>query len=146
MPFVNFHLVQGRSSPAQQAQLLTGASRLYASILDAPMERVRVFITERPAGRVAVAGEVVEHSGLHAPYFEFIVMRDRTAEQRQRLMAAFTGLLVETLAVDPAFVRGCCQRVDPEDWCIGGRPASEVRSAEIAARAAANGVAVPATD
>ena len=52
-------------------------------------------------------------------------------DQRQRLLVGFTNLLVEILGVDRALVRGQCKRVAPEEWSIGGTPASEQRAAEI---------------
>jgi len=33
-------------------------------------------------------------------------------------------------------VRGSCRRVEPQDWAIGGEPASVIRKDEVAARAA----------
>jgi phenylpyruvate tautomerase PptA (4-oxalocrotonate tautomerase family) len=38
---------------------------------------------------------------------------------------------VEILGVDRALVRGQCKRVAPEEWSIGGKPASEQRAADI---------------
>jgi 4-oxalocrotonate tautomerase len=137
MPVVNFHLLAGHSSPEQDERLLKGASRLYAEVLKAPMERVRAFITTYPADRFAVAGELCSHNGLHAPFFEFIVLDGRWLEDRQRLHLAFTELLVEVLGVRRELVRGMCRRVPPEDWSIGGAPASVLRADEVQARKAA---------
>ncbi len=135
MPIVNFQLVEGMTSPEQDARLLIGASRLYAEVLKAPMERVRAFITLHAAGRFAVAGELAAGNGLHAPYFEFIVLDGRPADEIDRLLAGFTDLLVDVLGVRRDLVRGSCRRVAPEDWAIGGVPASVLRSDEVAARA-----------
>lgn len=137
MPVVNFHLVEGLSSPAQDEALLLGACRLYAEVLGAPMERVRAFITAHPANRFAVAGALVAQNGLHAPFFDFIVLDGRPLAERQRLLAGFTELLVESLGVRRELVRGSCRRVAPEDWAIGGEPASALRKDEVEARAAA---------
>lgn len=77
-----------------------------------------------------MAGEV----GRQAPYFEFRVLDGRPLEERRRLMAGFTELLVRILDVQPQLVRGLCIRVQAEDWSIGGIPADLLRAAEIAAR------------
>jgi 4-oxalocrotonate tautomerase len=74
---VNFHLVEGLTTPAQDERLLIGARQLYAEVLKAPMERVRAFITLHKATHFAVAGGLAAHNGLHAPYFEFIVLDGR---------------------------------------------------------------------
>ena len=68
---------------------------------------------------------------MQAPYFEFSVLDGRPLDQRQRLLGGFTELMVEILEVDRALVRGQCKRVSPEEWSIGGQPASELRAADI---------------
>lgn len=141
MPIVNFHLIEGMSTPEQDERLLIGACRLYADVLGAPMERVRAFITPHRPSQMAVAGNLVAHNGLHAPWFDCIVLEGRPLDQRQRLLAGFTDLLVEILGVSRELVRGCCRRVLPEDWAIGGEPASVLRKDEVDARAAASGTA-----
>ncbi len=135
MPIVNFHLVEGRASAEQEQQLLIAASTLYAEVLEAPMERVRAFITPHAPGRFAACGELVAVNGLHAPYFEFIVLEGRPLEQIHRLLAGFTDLLVDTLGVRRDLVRGSCRRIAPQDWSIGGVPASVLRRDEVEARA-----------
>ena len=134
MPVVNFHLVEGFSTPEQDERLLVASCRLYAEVLDAPMERVRAFITRHAAGEFAVAGALVTRNGLHAPYFDFIVLEGRSLEQRQRLLAGFTALLVECIGAQRELVRGRCTRVEPQDWAIGGEPTGVLRHDEIAAR------------
>ena len=141
LPIVNFHLVEALSTPEQQERLLTEASKLYSSVLRAPMDRVRAFITTHPATQFAVAGELVSRNGLHAPYFDFIVLEGRTLEDRHQLMVGFTDLLVNILGVRRELVRGSCRRVETQDWSIGGVPASVLRESEIAARALSAGLA-----
>ncbi len=136
MPIVNFHLVEGMSTPEQDERLLIGACQLYAEVLKAPMERIRAFITPHRPGQFAVAGGLCVRNGLHAPYFEFIVLEGRSLEDRHRLMRRFTDLLVDTLNVRRDLIRGSCRRVEPQDWAIAGEPASVIRKDEVAARAA----------
>ncbi|MCC6076684.1 4-oxalocrotonate tautomerase family protein [Pseudomonas sp. GCM10022188] len=137
MPVVNFHLLAGHSTVEQEQRLLVEASRLYSEVLASPIERVRAFITPHAAGQFAAAGALCSANGLHAPFFEFIVLDGRSLEDRQRLHQGFTDLLVEVLGVHRELVRGRCQRVAPEDWSIGGAPASVLRAEEVAARARA---------
>lgn len=134
MPVVNFHLVEGQYSDEQAEALLVGAATLYADVLEAPMERIRAFITPHPATQYLAAGQVVSKNNVHAPIFEFIVLEGRTLEQRHYLIKAFTELLAETLGIEMSVIRGFCRRVDPEEWGIGGTPASVMRAGEIQAR------------
>jgi 4-oxalocrotonate tautomerase len=135
MPVVNFHLISQQSTPSQDERLLKEAAKLYGEVLKSPMERVRAFITVHAAEQFLVAGELVSNNGLHAPYFDFIVLEGRPLEERHRLMAGFTDLLVDILGVQRDLVRGSCRRIEPEDWSIGGVAASELRANEIKARA-----------
>lgn len=136
MPVVNIHLTEGTATPEQARELLTEATRVYCEVLDAPIERVRAYITTHPAQLWATAGQTVADGGHPAPFFTAIVFADRPTAARHRLLAAFTDLIVKTLDVDRAHVRGRIIPVEPEDWGIGGEPASVKRAGEIAARRA----------
>lgn len=138
MPIVNFHLVDTPANRAGTEALLRKACALYAEVLGAPLDRIRAFVTLHPAELCLVAGELCNGNGENAPFFDFIVLEGRPLDQRHRLLAGFTELLVDTLGVERGAVRGCCRRVLPEDWAIGGVPASEVRRDEVATRAQAS--------
>lgn len=135
MPVVNFHLTEGSATPDQARELLAEATRVYCEVLDAPVERVRAYITTHPVTLWATAGHTVADGGAPAPFFTAIVFADRPAEARHRLLAGFTDLLVKLLDVDRSSVRGQIIPVEPDDWGIGGEPASVKRAGEIAARA-----------
>jgi 4-oxalocrotonate tautomerase family enzyme len=134
MPIVEVHLVEGLHTPAQHAELLRTISVRYAELLDAPLDRVRAYLTLHRPEHWATAGE--PGSRRSAPYFTALVLEGRAAEQRRRLLEAFTDLLVDLLGVDRKLVRGRIIQVSPDDWAIGGVPASVARRSEIAARAA----------
>lgn len=132
MPIVRFYLVDGTVTPEQERRLLREASTLYADILECPVDRIRAFALRVPAGRAAVGGRVVEEGAPAAPYFEFLVLEGRPLEQRQALLGGFTDLIGRLLDIDKAVIRGRCIRVDPDEWSIGGVPASTVRQRDIA--------------
>ncbi|MCB1755845.1 MAG: tautomerase family protein [Gammaproteobacteria bacterium] len=134
MPVVTFHLTEGYFTDEQAKRLLVSAANLYAEVLDAPMERIRAFVTPHAPTHCLVAGQLVSEGRQHAPYFEFIVLDGRPLSQRQRLMAGFTELAASILGVEPAVIRGQCIRVRPEEWGIGGVPASVLRETEIQKR------------
>jgi len=137
MPVANFHLIDIPANRAQVKPLLKGACALYAEVLGAPLDSIRTFVTFHDPDTFLAGGELCSENGQNAPFFDFIVLDGRPLDQRHRLLAGFTDLLVELLGCDRDLIRGCCRRVPPEDWAIGGVPASEKRKAEIEARARA---------
>lgn len=132
MPVAHFYVTA--CGPEQERRLLIEGSRLYAAVLDSPLERVRAFVHHLAPTSVAVAGRIVAEGGDPAPFFSALAMTGRPAEQRHRLLAELTDLLADVLRVDRSLVRGHVIEVDPDNWGIAGRPASAVRAAEIAAR------------
>lgn len=137
MPILEVHLVDGAHSAAQHAALLTTMSARYAAILTSPIERVRAYLTLHRPEHWATAGVPASTGPGSAPYFTAIVLAGRPVEQRHRLLAELTDILVEVLGVDRGLVRGRIIQVDPDDWGIAGTPAAAARRDEIATRAAA---------
>ena len=137
MPILNIHLVEGMHTVPQQQQLLLEASQFYADALRSPINRVRAFITIHAPELWVTGGVPASVSRQSAPFFTAIVLEGRPKEERQRLLAGVTEIIVNVLKVDVALVRGCVTRIDPDDWAIGGVPASILRKTEVDARAAA---------
>jgi 4-oxalocrotonate tautomerase len=134
-------LVEGQQSDAQIAELLIESSRLFAEVLESPIDRVRVSAQLVKPQHIAIGGKLVSEGVPSTPYFEFVVLEGRPMAHRHRLLEGFTKLLVDTLGVDGNRVRGSCWAVDPAQWSIGGTLASVMRAKEISARAAANAAA-----
>lgn len=134
MPILNIHLVRGQHQPQAIEELLLRCSQQFAEGLRCPIDRVRVFVTEHEPWLVCVGGKLVSDSAAMAPYFSFIVLEGRSQQDRQNLLAGFTDLIVDVLGAERASVRGGIVPVAPEDWSIGGIPASQVRHAEIQER------------
>jgi 4-oxalocrotonate tautomerase family enzyme len=137
MPIIEVHLVDGMHTSAQHKQLLESTSARYAEVLECPLERVRAYLVMHEPEHWATAG--VPAPAASAPFFTAFVLEGRPVEQRQRLLAAITDVVVDVLGVDRRLVRGCIIRVHPDDWGIGGVPASAARRDELVARAAASG-------
>lgn len=131
MPIVNFHLVAGTYSDEECQQLLERSSQLYADVLESPVARVRAFIQLYNVKMMAVSGQVIQDCQTAAPYFDFVVFAGRPKEQKQKLLIGFTNLIEEILGVERHLIRGCCQHVEPEDWCIGGITADMIRANEV---------------
>jgi 4-oxalocrotonate tautomerase len=137
MPVLNYHLVEDQYTPAQHERLLLESSRFFAEVLKCPIDRVRVFINLHRPELFAVGGHLVINTGARAPYFTFVVLEGRSLEDRQKLLTGFTDIVVEVLGVDRGLVRGGIVPVAPENWAIGGEPASRKRADEVRARAEA---------
>ena len=135
MPIVTYYLVAGRHDDAAIGELLTRSCALFAQVLESPIDRVRAFAHEFRPQAACIGGELASDGAADAPYFHFMLLEGRPLEQRQRLLAGFTDLLVECIGVERARVRGGMWPVAPEHWAIGGAPAAGVRADEIAARA-----------
>lgn len=133
VPIVTVHLLEGRHLAGQVSTLLDALTRRYAAVLESPVERVRAFAQMHPARLWTTGGE----PGVEAPYFTALVLAGRPVAQRHRLLADFTDVIVDVLGVPRTSVRGRIIPVDPDDWGIGGVPASAARRGEIDARAAA---------
>jgi 4-oxalocrotonate tautomerase family enzyme len=134
MPVVEIHLVEGEHLPSRIEELLRRMSERYAAVLESPLNRVRAFVTMHPPELWATGGVPAAVDGDPAPYFVAAVLEGRPVEQRQRLLAELTDALCEVLGVTRSRVRGRIAQVPPEDWAIGGVPASSKRREEIIAR------------
>jgi 4-oxalocrotonate tautomerase family enzyme len=135
VPIVNVHLVDGAHTPDQHERLLGKLSAVYAELLEAPVDRIRAFITLHPSPLWATGGVAASRDHRSAPFFTALVLEGRPVEQRHRLLERFTDVIVDVLGVDRDLVRGLIQTIPPDDWGIGGVPASVKRRAEIEARA-----------
>lgn len=139
MPIVTYHLVAGRHDDEAVGELLRRSCALFAEVLECPVDRVRALAHEHRPQTYAVGGELVSDGAEDAPYFHFMLLEGRPVEHAQRLLAGFTDLLVETLEVERARVRGGMWPVEPERWAIAGTPAAAARADEVRARAEAAG-------
>lgn len=134
MPILEYHLTDGQYTEAQCEKLLVESSRLYAELLKSPLDRVRVVIHQHRPTMVAVAGVPMSKGGKSAPFFFFLALVGRPESERHALLTGFTDLVVEILGAERAAIRGGCWTIPPEDWCIGGTPASVLRAAEVRSR------------
>lgn len=127
MPILGVHLVEGMHTPAQHAELLVAMSTRYAEVAEVPLERVRAHVTLHRPELWAVGG--IPASGRSAPYFTAVLLGDRPAELRRRLLGALTDLLVDVLGVDRRLVHGEIVPVRADDWAVGGLSAGSSRRA-----------------
>jgi phenylpyruvate tautomerase PptA (4-oxalocrotonate tautomerase family) len=139
MPVAQLYLVASEYAPESIAALLAEASSFYAAALYPemdipPVDRVRIFITDVASDHWATGGKPVSQGGAAAPYFSCIAMKGRPPERIQAMMAGWTDLVVRHLGCEAKLVRGRLIEIEPEHWYIAGKPASQLRASEIAAR------------
>ena len=129
MPVVFMNIPEPHLSPDVETNLLMQASQIMADCLNSPIDRVRIYIKPYGETRFATAGQV----GKPSPFFEFLIFQGRPTETKHAIMARLTALIACETGLNAADVRGVCRTVSPDDWCIGGEPASKVRANHIAA-------------
>jgi phenylpyruvate tautomerase PptA (4-oxalocrotonate tautomerase family) len=125
MPVLGIHLVEGLHTPSQHAELLVAMSTRYAEVTEVPLDRVRAHVTLHRPELWANGG--IPADGRSAPYFTAVVLADRPAELRRRLLGALTDLVVDVLGVDRRLVHGEIVPVEPDDWAVGGVSAGAAR-------------------
>lgn len=135
MPVIEYRLVAGHHSAEAVERLLTQSCAMFAEVLQCPVDRIRAFAHELPATAACIGGQMASQGAPDSPFFTFYLLEGRTLEQRHRLLAGFTDLVVECLGVAREQVRGVVTLVDPEHWAIAGIPAAQARRAEVEARA-----------
>lgn len=143
MPVANIHVLAGHPRPVLK-QLLREASAAFANAIDAPPERLQVWITEVDPELYAIAGEPadevlarVPRAQAEIPLIRMALMEGRPVETLHRVMADLSAAVARVLGGDPQRVRVQIDHIHPDRWAIGGVPASRARASELAARAAA---------
>jgi len=69
------------------------------------------------------------------PLVQITILKGRPTAQKHRLLREITAVVSDVLAAPKERVRVCINEVHPDCWGIAGEPASQVRAAEIKARA-----------
>lgn len=141
MPICTINLIAGRPS-AQLEALVSDVAAAMGAILNAPKERLRVWVNQVAPEAFVVFGQpaslVLETAGLSGtdlPVVQFHLLAGRPKEQHHALIAQVTDIVSRVLGVAKDRIRVFITEVHPDSFGIGGVPASIVRGAEIAARA-----------
>jgi 4-oxalocrotonate tautomerase family enzyme len=140
MPVANIHVLAGHPRPSLK-NWVREASAAIAEILNAPTDRLEVWVTEVDPDLWGICGvpasEVLQQQPRRSsemPFIKMVLLEGRSAEQHHRLIAALTEITARVLDVDQQRIRMQIDQVHPDRWGIGGVPASILRAAEIAAR------------
>lgn len=135
MPILNVQLNTSCYAQTALADFMQKATAVFAETLEAPTDRIRVYLHDVPPQHMLIGGKAPDAVGGDAPFFQFYLLAGRPPEHRDALLVAFTDLLVECLGVERSVIRGFCSHIDPNDWSVAGVPAGQKRAQEIAARA-----------
>ncbi len=143
MPIANIHVLAGHPRPVLK-RLLREASAAFAAAIDAPADRLQVWITEVDPELYALAGEPADEvlqqrtrASSEIPLIRMALMEGRPVQTLHRVMADLSEVTARVLGGDPGRVRVQIDLVHPDRWAIGGVPASILRADELARRAAA---------
>lgn len=145
MPVANIHVLTGHPRPLLK-QLLCEAAAALSRVIEAPPERLQIWITEVDPELYAIGGrpadEVLQttpRQQAEVPLIRMALMEGRSVETLHRVMAEMSAVVSRVLGGDPTRVRVQIDHIHPDRWAIGGIPASTARAAEIAQRAARAG-------
>jgi 4-oxalocrotonate tautomerase family enzyme len=145
MPVANLHVLAGHPR-ANLKQWIRETSDALSEILDAPKDRLEVWVTEIDPELWGIGGapasEVLAQTPRHdaeMPFVRMVLMEGRTTEQLHRVIGELNAITARLLAVDAERIRIYIAHAHPDRWGIGGVPASVRRAAELAARQAAAG-------
>jgi len=141
MPVAHINLLQGHS-PEALRQIIVDVSDAMSRILVAPKDRLYVWITQHDLQLFGLGGvpasEALKHGdrrALEMPYVEMVLMKGRPREQFTAIMDAVTAIVARHARCDPQRIRIHIVEGNPDNWAIGGVPASLARAAELASRA-----------
>lgn len=145
MPVANIHVLAGHPRPVLK-RLLRETSATLATVMNAPPERLQVWITEVDPALCAIAGEPadevldrVPRAQAEVPLIRMALMEGRPVETLHRVMAEMSAVVARVLGGDPQRVRVQIDHIHPDRWAIGGVPASRARAADLARAAATQG-------
>lgn len=140
MPVANLLVLAGH--PREQLKnWVRETSRAVAEILEAPLDRLEIWVTEVDPELWGICGipasEVLEAQSRRQsemPLIKMVLLEGRSVAQHHRLIAELTAITARLLDVEQARIRMQIDQVQADRWGIGGVPASVRRAAEIAAR------------
>ncbi|MCL2716317.1 MAG: tautomerase family protein [Alphaproteobacteria bacterium] len=143
MPLAQIHLLKGHSRAALKG-VVSGVTEAMSRVLQSPLERFIVWVTEVDTDLWGVAGRPAtealgqsERAAVEVPFVQMVLMEGRTREQIHGVMDAVSAAIAQALQSDKSRVRVHIIEAQPDHWGIGGVPYAILRADEIAARKAA---------
>lgn len=143
MPIAHINVLKGHAKP-QLRQLIVEVSDTIARILQAPKDRLEVWVTEIDPDLWGVIGvpasealSVAPLEQIEMPLIQMVLLEGRPTAQHHALIGEVTDVVARVLGTQKNRIRLHIAEAKPDCWGIGGVPASIARAAEIRARAEA---------
>lgn len=139
MPVANIQVLAGHP-PAVLKQLLRLASATLARVMQTPVDRVQVTITEIQPALCAIAGEPADEvlaqqslTQTEIPMIKMVLLEGRPTEKLHEVMRELSAVTSSVLGGDPQRVRVQIDLVTADRWAIGGEAVALKRAREAAA-------------
>jgi 4-oxalocrotonate tautomerase family enzyme len=143
MPAAHFNVLKGHSRE-QLKRLIRETSDAMARVLQAPKDRLEVWVTEIDPDLWGIQGEAASDvlrtrplAEIEMPFIQMILMEGRPKEQHHAIIAELTEITARVLGCAKDHIRIHIASANPDSWGIGGVPASIRRAEELRARAQA---------
>lgn len=140
MPVANLNVLKGHSRENLK-QWIREVSAAMCRVLEAPADRLEVWVTEIDPDLWGICGEPASDVFLHTPrdqmempFIKMVLMQGRPAGQYHQIIAELTRITARQLGIDGSKVRVFIAEAHPDRWGIGGIPASIKRAQELLAR------------
>lgn len=140
MPVANLNVLKGHPRENLK-QWIRDASEAMCRVLEAPADRLEVWVTEIDPELWGIGGEPASdvfartpREQVEMPFIKMVLMQGRPIEQYHRIIAELTAITAKQLGSDGSKVRVFIADAQPDKWGIGGVPASVRRAAELAQR------------
>jgi 4-oxalocrotonate tautomerase family enzyme len=143
MPAAHFNVLKGHSRD-QLMRLIREASDAMARVLQAPKDRLEVWVTEIDPDLWGIHGEPASEAlrsrslaEVEMPFIQMVLMEGRPKEQLHAIIAELSEITARVLGCNKEVIRVHIASAQPDGWGIGGVPASIRRAEELRARAQA---------
>jgi len=143
MPAAHFNVLKGHSRE-QLKRLIRETSEAMVRVLQAPKDRLEVWITEVDPALWGIHGEPADEllrqrplSEIEMPFIQMVLMEGRPKEQHHAIIAEITEITARVLGCNKEIIRVHIANAQPDNWGIGGVPASIRRAEELRARSQA---------
>lgn len=123
MPTLEVFLPAGHDD-ARKAQLIGRLSNATVDAIGAPLESVRVLLTELPATHIGLGGRTAADGAPPSlPVIVAILIAGRTDEQKRALIAALSDTAANVLDAPLQATRVIIKDIPNTDFGIGGKTA-----------------------
>jgi 4-oxalocrotonate tautomerase len=124
MPTIQAFILEGHSDGSKQA-LIAAATSAVVEAVGAPIDSVRVILSELPPAHFGLAGVAATRYDPVPALFQAFLIAGRTDEQKVRLIAALTASAA-VIGVRPDAVRVIIQDIPNTDFGLAGKTAASL--------------------